>query len=286
MYSEWARDEIHIKGLEIFAHHGVFPEETKEGQTFYVNGVLYLDTNGAGRSDMLENTVDYGEVCHFIDEWMRENTCLLLEAVARKLSDTLLLRYQMLSALDLEIVKPSAPIGLPFDSVSVKIHRQWHKVYLGIGSNMGDREKYLNDGVRALREYPGIEVTRVSAYMVTEPYGGVKQEDFLNGALEIETILGPQELLEALHEIEQKAGRERTIHWGPRTLDLDILFYDRLLYESNDLIIPHPDLENREFVLLPLREIAPDWRHPATGKTIMGLLKEIGVKTPANVTSI
>lgn len=275
MYSEWARDEIHIKGLEIFAHHGVFPEETKEGQIFYVNGVLYLDTGRAGRFDILEDTVDYGEVCHFIDGWMRENTCLLLEAVARKLSDALLLRYKTLSALDLEIVKPSAPIGLPFDLVSLKVHRQWHKAYLGIGSNMGDRRKYLDDGVKALREYPGIEVAKVSPYMVTEPYGGVEQEDFLNGALEIETILGPEELLEVLHEIERKAGRERIIHWGPRTLDLDILFFDKLIYESNDLIIPHPDLENREFVLKPLCEIAPCWRHPATGKTIRGLLNEI-----------
>ncbi len=273
MYSEWAQDEIHIDGLEIFAHHGVFPEETREGQVFYVNAVLYLDTHGAGKSDALENTVDYGEVCHFIDGWMRENTCLLLEAVAEKLSAAILLKYKMLAALHLEIEKPSAPIGLPFESVSLKVHRGWHKAYLGIGSNMGDRRKFLSDAVAALEAYPGIEVKQVSEYIVTEPYGGVEQEDFLNGALEIETILGPEELLEALHEIEHRAGRERLVHWGPRTLDLDILFYDRICYESDDLVIPHPDLENRVFVLQPLSTIAPYWRHPATGKTITELLR-------------
>ena len=273
MYSEWAQDEIHIDGLEIFAHHGVFPEETREGQMFYVNAVLYLDTHGAGKSDVLENTVDYGEVCHFIDGWMRENTCLLLEAVAEKLSTAILLKYKMLAALDLEIVKPSAPIGLPFEAVSLKVHRGWHKAYLGIGSNMGDRRKFLSDAVAALGAHPEIEVKQVSDYIVTEPYGEVEQEDFLNGALEIETILGPEELLEVLHEIEHGAGRERIVHWGPRTLDLDILFYDRICYESDDLVIPHPDLENRVFVLQPLSTIAPSWRHPATGKTMAELLR-------------
>lgn len=275
MYSEWAQDEIHIDGLEIFAHHGVFPEETRDGQTFYVNGILYLDTQGAGKSDVLGNTVDYGEVCHFINNWMGENTCLLLEAVAWKLSTAILLRYQMLAALDLEIVKPSAPIGLPFKAVSLKVHRRWHKAYLGIGSNMGDRRKYLSDAVAALGAHPEIEVKQVSEYIVTEPYGGVEQEDFLNGALEIETLLGPEELLEVLHEIEQGAGRERIVHWGPRTLDLDILFYDRICYQSEDLVIPHPDLENRLFVLQPLSTIAPYWRHPATGRTIRELLHSL-----------
>ncbi len=275
MYSEWAQDEIHIDGLEIFAHHGVYPEETRDGQTFYVNGILYLDTHGAGKSDVLGNTVDYGEVCHFINSWMGENTCLLLEAVAWKLSAAILLRYQMLAALDLEIVKPSAPIGLPFEAVSLKVHRRWHKAYLGIGSNMGDRRKYLSDAVAALGAHPEIEVKQVSEYIVTEPYGGVEQEDFLNGALEIETLLGPEELLEVLHEIEQGAGRERIIHWGPRTLDLDILFYDRICYESEDLVIPHPDLENRLFVLKPLNTIAPYWRHPATGRTVRELLHSL-----------
>ncbi len=278
MYSEWAQDEIHIDQLEIFAHHGVYPEETRDGQTFYVNGILYLDTHGAGDADALDKTVNYGEVCHFIDGWMRENTCLLLEAVAERLSAALLLRYGILSGVDLEIVKPSAPIGLPFGAVSVKICRRWHKAYLAIGSNLGDRREYMTYGVEALADCREIVVKQVSEFIVTKPYGGVEQEDFLNGALEIETILGPEELLQVLHEIEQGAGRERLVHWGPRTLDLDLLFYDRLCYQSHDLVIPHPDLENREFVLMPLSAIAPYWRHPATGKTVMNLLDELGQK--------
>jgi len=272
MYSEWARDEIHIDGLEIFAYHGVYPQETREGQIFRVNAVLYLDTHKAGSADVLENTVDYGAVCHFIHEWMRENTCLLLEAVAEKMAIAILLKYQMLSALELEIVKPSAPIGLPFEAVSLKVHRGWHRAYLGIGSNLGDKERYLSDAMEALRAHSLIVVKRISEWIQTKPYGGVEQDDFLNGVVEIETLLGPEELLAALHEIEAAAGRERTVRWGPRTLDLDILFYDRICYESEDLVIPHPDLENRSFVLKPLCSIVPDLRHPVTGKTVRALL--------------
>lgn len=273
MYSEFAKDEIHIDRLEVFAHHGVYTKETKDGQTFYVNAVLYTDMHKAGTEDNLEETVDYGDVCHFITDWMQTNTCKLLEAVAEKMSNAILLRYPLAAALDLEIVKPFAPIKLPFDGVSVKVHRSWHRAYIGIGSNMGDREKYLSDAVGALEAHELVTVKKVSKWIVTKPYGNVEQEDFLNGALEIETLLGAEELLDVLHEIENAAGRVRTVHWGPRTLDLDILFYDKLCYESDNLVIPHPDLGKREFVLKPLAEIAPYLRHPVNGRTIRDSLR-------------
>lgn len=275
MYSEWAGDEIRIERLEVFAHHGVFPEETMNGQIFYVNVVLYTDVGKACGQDALEYSIDYGEVCHFITEWMQKNTCKLLEAVAGRLAMALLLKYDLIFKLDLEIVKPQAPIKLPFGSVSVKVHRGWHQAYIGLGSNMGDRENYISGAVEALKVHPLIQVKKVSDLIVTKPYGGVEQEDFLNGALELETLLDPEGLLEALHEIEAAADRKRDIHWGPRTLDLDILFYDALCYRSETLVIPHPDLENRTFVLEPLAMIAPCLRHPVTGKTIVKLLREL-----------
>lgn len=275
MYSEWAKDEIRIEMLKVFAHHGVLPEETRDGQIFFVNAVLYTDVRKAGIDDNLEESVDYGTVCHFVTEWMQKNTCLLLEAVAEKLAKALLLKYHLICSLDLEIRKPEAPIQLPFGCVSVKIHRGWHRAFIGIGSNMGDRERYLNGAVEALKAHPMIEVKKVSDYIVTKPYGGVEQEDFLNGALELETLLNPEELLEALHEIENAADRKRTIHWGPRTLDLDILFYDNLYYRSDTLVIPHPDLENREFVLRPLVTLDPYLCHPVMGKSVKRLLEKL-----------
>lgn len=276
MYSEWAKDEIRIERLEVFAHHGVFPEETRDGQIFYVNATLYTDVHKACQEDDLAYSIDYGDVCSFITEWMQSNTCLLLEAVAEKLARALLLKYDLICKLDLEVLKPHAPIKLPFGCVSVKVNRGWHRSYIGVGSNIGDREHHIESAVEALKAHPLIKVKKVSDLIVTKPYGGVEQEDFLNGVLELETLLNPEELLETLHEIENAAGRTRDIHWGPRTLDLDILLFDDLCYRSETLVIPHPDMENRRFVLEPLAMIAPYMCHPVIGKTVAALLKELG----------
>lgn len=232
----------------------------------------------AGREDNLERTINYGTVCRFITDWMQENTCLLLEAVAERLSQALLLEYDALADLELEIQKPHAPIRLPFGNVSVKVRRGWHRAYIAVGSNLGNRKTHILSGIQALKVHPLIKLKKVSKMIVTEPYGGVEQEDFLNGALEIETLLEPEELLEVLHQVEDAEGRKRTLRWGPRTLDLDILFYDRICYESENLVIPHVDLENRVFVLKPMSEIAPYFRHPINHKTMMGLLKELEQK--------
>lgn len=275
MYSENAEDKICIELLEVYAHHGVFPEEKQRGQTFLVNAVLFTGTRKAGKEDRLELSTDYGEVCRFMTRWMQENTFDLIESVAEGLAQAVLLKYKLVSGIDLEIRKPDAPIGQPFGCVSVKIHREWHKAYLGVGSNLGDKEGYIQEAVEALKSHPLTVVDGISGLIVTEPYGGVEQDDFLNGAIEIETLLSPMELLELLHEIEEATGRVREVHWGPRTLDLDIIFYDKLVYENDVLVIPHQDMENRRFVLEPLKMLAPNYRHPVLGKTVSRLLEEL-----------
>ena len=272
-----AQDEIKIQNLEIYAYHGVFPQENERGQIFLVNAVLFTDLRKAGQEDKLELSTHYGEVCHFIDRWMREHTYKLIEAAAENLVRQLLLAFPLIWEIELEIKKPNAPVGLPFETVSVKIKRGWHRVYLSVGSNLGDRRAYIQGAIDALNANPQIRSCKVSPLLETKPYGGVEQDDFLNGALEIETLLAPGELLEELHRIEAAAGRERLIRWGPRTLDLDILFYDKLVYEDEQLIIPHIDLENRRFVLEPLCAIAPNLRHPILKKTVSGLLKELDI---------
>lgn len=268
-------DEIRITNLEVYAYHGVYPEENEKGQAFYVNAVLYTDTRAAGLADNLELSTNYGEVCHFITKYMQEHTFQLIETVAEGLAKEILLQFNLVDKLSLEIRKPHAPIGLPFESVSVCIERGWHRVYLAVGSNMGDRAAYIRQGIETLQKHPQIVVEKVSGLLETKAYGGVEQEDFLNGALELRTLLSPGELLACLHQIEADAKRERLVHWGPRTLDLDIIFYDKLVYEDQELIIPHVDMQNRYFVLKPLCEIAPNYRHPLLGKTVTELLASV-----------
>lgn len=268
-------DEIHVENLEIFANHGVFPEETRLGQKFLISLVMYVDSRPAGRSDCLEQSVHYGEVSSFMTNYMKQNTFKLIEAAAEHLAEELLLQYPLLKGVTLELKKPWAPVGLPLETVSVKITRFWHTAYLGLGSNMGDKAGYLNMAIRALDQLRGCHVGKVSSFLVTKPYGGVEQDDFLNACLILHTFLSPGELLDRLHDIEQAAHRERTVRWGPRTLDLDILMYDDLVLETDDLIIPHVEMHLRDFVLKPLREIAPNKRHPLLNKTISQLAKEI-----------
>ena len=180
----------------------------------------------------------------------------------------------MMEQVELEIKKPWAPIGLHVESVSVEISRKWHTAYIALGSNMGDRREYLDTAVKKLDGVRGCRVTKVSGYIETEPYGGVEQDDFLNGALELRTLLPPEELLEKLHVIEAEAGRERIVRWGPRTLDLDILMYDDLVMDTPDLTIPHKEMHKRDFVLEPMVQIASHVRHPLKGKTMEELLEE------------
>jgi dihydroneopterin aldolase/2-amino-4-hydroxy-6-hydroxymethyldihydropteridine diphosphokinase len=210
---------------------------------------------------------------------MQEHTWKLIETVAEQTARKILIQFPLVHGVELEIQKPEAPIGLPFQTVSVKICRSWHKAYLALGSNMGDKEGYIRQALQSMDANPEIRVGKCSTLIRTAPYGGVEQDDFLNGAVEIETLLPPLELLEELHRLEQNANRERKIHWGPRTLDLDILLYDNDIISVEQLMVPHPDMLNRTFVLEPMAEIAPCLRHPLEGKTMVQLLKELKERT-------
>lgn len=268
-------DQIKITDLEVFANHGVFPEENKLGQKFLISAVLYTDTRKAGKTDDLTASIHYGEVSAFITKYMKEHTYQLLERVAETLAKEMLKSISGLCKIDLEIKKPWAPVGLPLKTVSVKISREWHTTYIALGSNIGDSETYLNEAVEKIGQIPTCTVEKVSSYLVTEPYGVTDQPDFLNACLKMRTLLYPEELLKELNRIEKEAGRERIIHWGPRTLDLDILLYDDIVLEEDDLCIPHVEMHKRSFVLEPLAEIAPYKRHPVYGKTVREMLEEI-----------
>jgi 2-amino-4-hydroxy-6-hydroxymethyldihydropteridine diphosphokinase len=142
--------------------------------------------------------------------------------------------------------------------------------FLSLGSNLGDREALLTEALHRL-ETEGVHEMRPSSIHETEPQDFLDQPRFLNMAVEVETDLTPQELLAAIQKIETEMGRQRTIPKGPRTIDIDILFYANQIIATAGLEIPHPRLTERHFVLDPLHEIAPDLRHPATGRTVREL---------------
>ncbi|HEV2491258.1 MAG TPA: 2-amino-4-hydroxy-6-hydroxymethyldihydropteridine diphosphokinase [Candidatus Acidoferrales bacterium] len=147
------------------------------------------------------------------------------------------------------------------------------KIYISLGSNVGDREKNLADAVEALAER-GIRVTRRSSIYSTEPVDIKEQGWFLNCAVEAETEMMPRQLLHTLGGIERSMGRRRLVQRGPRVIDLDILLFGSSVIQAPDLEVPHPRMTERRFVLLPLTEIAPEVRHPIANKTIAELLAE------------
>ncbi|WP_282920583.1 2-amino-4-hydroxy-6-hydroxymethyldihydropteridine diphosphokinase [Ignavigranum ruoffiae] len=267
-------DQLIIKDLEVYAYHGLFQSEKDLGQKFYLTLALSYDMSQAAIQEDLDQSIDYGKLCQQLTQWMQETSYDFIETVAYRLCQKILDLYPLVSAVELELAKPSAPVPLPLNTCAVRVKRQRHRAYIALGSNQGDRQAYLDQALRAMADQ-GLKVIQASSQIKTPAWGKTDQPDFLNQVVEVETTETADYLLTILQSIENESGRIRTEHWGSRTLDLDLLFYDQEQIYTDRLIVPHPYIQERLFVLEPLNEIAPHWLHPVLKQSVKQLYHQL-----------
>jgi dihydroneopterin aldolase/2-amino-4-hydroxy-6-hydroxymethyldihydropteridine diphosphokinase len=260
--------QIKISGLQIECCHGVLPFEKTTPQPFVFDVVMDVNFRPAAEGDDLTKTVNYADVCEVINSVCRANVYNLIEKLAYECAFAIMEKFPLVDGVTINLSKPHAPIELKFDNVSVQVSLKRERVLLSLGSSVGNGDKTLSSAIASLGEVRGVKVVKTSSFLKTAPYGGVAQNTFTNCALEVECLISPYELLEEIHKIEARFGRVRTLRWGDRTLDIDIVFFGSRIIAQDGLIVPHPDYANRPFVIEPLKEIAPDFVCPVAKKRV------------------
>ena len=269
-------DKIHIKDLEIIGFHGAIPEEKVLGQKFVLSFELDVDLRQAGKNDDLTKTVHYGELAQKVEEEFTKTSYDLIEKAAEEICEFVLLNYPLVKKVKLLLKKPWAPTRKHVEYVAVEIERKWNKVYIAAGSNLGDKEETLKEAIYIIDKRKDCVVTKVSNFYTTDPVGYEDQDQFVNCVFEINTLQTPSELMDTLLEVEKDFKRERVIRWGPRTLDLDIIFYNDIISYDEHILIPHPRAHERQFVMKPMCDINPYYVHPIYRKRVMDISSELG----------
>lgn len=279
-------DRILIEDLRVLTIIGALPHERELAQPLRIDLSIGVDLHNAGRSDELNDTVHYGLVCERVVEMARDSKDILLERLAAKVADVVL-EFDLVELVDVKVTKLRPPVPEAVESTSVCLTRtraeaaapplEDHEVIVALGSNLGDREGYLRFAVGELGN-----VVALSQVYETEPVGGPDgQGAYLNMVVKVQTSLDPYAFIRRCQRIEANALRQRIVHWGPRTLDVDVLFYDDVHITSERLTVPHPRINERRFVLTPLSEIAPE-RCPADWEATLPP-SEIHVRGPLAV---
>lgn len=269
--------KIILKDYEVISCHGVNKEEKINPQRFLFTVELSYDFFEAGMTDDLTKTISYSDVKKTIKHFCESNCFDLIETLAVR-GAILLLKTYPATSVSLTVKKPDAPMSGVFDYAGVSVDMNWHKAYVALGSNLGNCNAYLDSAIKAFESDDNIKNVRESNRIESEPYGGVATEKFVNSVVEFDTLYTPQQLLKKLNEIEKENNRTREIHWGNRTLDLDIIFYDDLILQDDNLCIPHPDMQNRSFVLKPLCELCKNKLHPILKKRVFELKSELDAR--------
>jgi dihydroneopterin aldolase/2-amino-4-hydroxy-6-hydroxymethyldihydropteridine diphosphokinase len=240
---------------------GVLPHEREAEQPVQVDIDLEVDLTEAGLTDNLVDTANYGAIAQAVSDVVRTSRDVLLERLVARIAERCL-QFDHVEVADVRLTKLRPPIPEDLDSTAVRIVRSRvdmriparHRAIVALGSNLGDRVAYLRFGLERLSN-----VVAQSQVFETDPVGGPdNQGPYLNMVAVIDTDLDPYAMLRRLLQIEAEAHRVRVERWGPRTLDLDLLFYDDVTINSEELIVPHPRFSERRFVLEPLSEVAPE----------------------------
>jgi dihydroneopterin aldolase/2-amino-4-hydroxy-6-hydroxymethyldihydropteridine diphosphokinase len=256
-------DRILIDDLRLLCVIGALPHEREAEQPLRVDLSIGADLRDAGTSDELDDTVNYGLVAERVVELATSSKHILLERLATDITD-LVLGFDRVDEVEVTLTKLRPPVPTPLGTTAVRISRtraetdvpplRRHEAIVALGSNLGDREDFLRQAIGELGN-----VVSMSQVFETEPIGGPDaQGAYLNMVAKVETSLDPFAFLRRCRRIEAGALRQRTVRWGPRTLDVDVLFFDDIEIESEELTVPHPRIGERRFVLVPLSEVAPE----------------------------
>lgn len=260
-------DRIEIDGLVVMTVVGALAHERDAAQPVRIDLSIAADLHDAGRSDHLDDTVNYGAVAEQVAAVVRAATDTLLERLAERIAACVLAQPRA-DAVTVTLTKLRPPIPEPVESTAVRIVRRRaempggaaddvadvHTAIVALGSNLGDSAAHLRAALDELGD-----VAATSQVFETAPIGGPDgQGAYLNMVAVVATTLDPYAFLRHCHRIEAAAGRERLVHWGERTLDIDILFYDDVTISDEALMVPHPRIGERRFVLTPLAEVAPE----------------------------
>lgn len=270
-------DILRIKDLTVFGNHGVFKEEKTLGQKFILDMSLYYDMTRAAKEGNLNASIHYGFLAENIIEEFKSTSYDLIEEACFQLIKFIFREYDLVKKVEIELKKPWAPVHLPIDTISVKMSRKKRNYYLALGTNLGDKKANMDSALEKLIE--NFTLVKESKEYVTKPWGKEDQGDFLNKVIMVESMEEPLDFLDIIQEIEVSLGRVRIEKWGPRTIDIDILFIDDEIFFDERLKVPHPYIEEREFVLEPMAEIDPFFIHPISRKSITNILNELKKKS-------
>ncbi len=264
---------ILIKDLNLFGYHGVKESEKKDGQNFRFNIEILINKGSFLNDDSIENTVNYSEVIRLVKRINSSERFNLLETFSQTIAEDIMKISPLVDKVMVRIEKTSPPIKENLKSVGVeyvldskreekdKSKNKKVDVYLSLGSNVGNRENNLRKAVDMIEENPHIIIQKVSSIYETEPMYLKDQDSFYNIALHAWCYgeLTPFEMMGFLKGIEYDFGRRGSEKkYGPRIIDIDLLYYGEIVIESDFLTVPHPGIEERKFVLVPLSEIAPE----------------------------